>query len=381
MPSVDSLSTRRDITVGRKKYAYYSLPAAEEAGLIHVTDEKPGITRRIAGKGFGYRGPDGKPLKDARTLDRIRKLAIPPAYTDVWICPSPRGHLQATGRDARGRKQYRYHVRFREVRDGNKYGRMLAFARALPQVRAAIAKDMARPGLPREKVLAAIVHLLENTLIRVGNDEYARTNKSFGLTTLRDRHVAVEGTELRFRFKGKSGKEWNLKLKDRRVARIVKAAQDLPGQHLFQYLDGDGARREVTSTDVNAYLRDIAGEGVTAKDFRTWAGTVLAAMALAGMQAEEGDKPLKANVRRAIESVAAQLGNTPAVCRKCYVHPDVLAGYMSRDLLLDIAEEVDDALAAPALRPDEQAVLRYLEARLELAAESAGPDGLRRALE
>lgn len=351
--------------------------AAEDAGLVYVTDEKPGITRRRAGKGWSYRAPDGKPLKDARTLARIRSLAIPPAYTDVWICPSPRGHLQATGRDARGRKQYRYHPRFREVRDGNKYGRMLAFARALPEIRAAIARDMARPGLPREKVLAAIVHLLENTLIRVGNDEYARTNKSFGLTTLRDRHVAVEGTELRFRFKGKSGKEWNLRLKDRRVARIVKAAQDLPGQHLFQYLDADGARHEVTSTDVNAYLRDIAGEGVTAKDFRTWGGTVLAALALAGMQAEEGDRPLKANVRRAIESVAAQLGNTPAICRKCYVHPEVLEGYMSRALMLEIAGEVDDALAAPSLRPEERAVLRYLEARLEAAT----PAGLGAALE
>lgn len=343
--------------------------AAAEAGLTYVRDDGPGISRRRRGKGWSYTGPDGRPVRDPAVIERINSLAIPPAYTDVWICPDPDGHIQATGRDARGRKQYRYHPRFREVREGNKYERMLEFARALPAIRARITGDMARRGLPREKVLATIVYLLENTLIRVGNDEYARTNKSFGLTTLRDRHVRIEGSELRFRFRGKSGKEWNLKLRDRRVARIVKAAQDVPGQHLFQYLDADGARHEVTSTDVNAYLREIAGPGVTAKDFRTWGGTVLAALALSELEAADSEKAAKKNVRAAIERVAAQLGNTPTICRKCYVHPQVLDSYLSRELTLSIVDEIEERLeVADRLRPQEAAVLRFLEDRLERAA-------------
>ncbi len=255
--------------------------AAETAGLSYVSDEQPGIRRKRAGKGFSYVASTGRKVDDEPTLARIRALAIPPAYTEVWICQKANGHIQATGRDAKGRKQYRYHALFREVRDSTKYEHTLAFAQALPAIRKAVDAHMGLRGLPREKVLATVVHLLENTLIRVGNSDYAKQNKSYGLTTLRDPHVAVTGAELRFAFKGKSGKEWRLKVKDRRVARIVKACQDLPGQDLFQYLDEDGERQSISSSDVNAYLREISGEDFTAKDFRTWAGTVLAALALA----------------------------------------------------------------------------------------------------
>ena len=258
--------------------------AAESAGLSYVSDEEPGIRRRKAGKGFTFIGPDGKVVRDPKTLARIRKLAIPPAYTDVWICPDPRGHIQATGRDAKGRKQYRYHPRWREVRDSTKFEHMIDFAKALPAIRSRIEEDMAKRGLPREKVLATVVHLLESTLIRVGNVDYAKQNKSYGLTTLRDRHVDVDGGKLRLQFKGKSGKTWSLQVKDRRIAKVVKACQDIPGQHLFQYLNEEGNRIPVTSTDVNAYLREISGREITAKDFRTWAGTVLAAMALQEFQ-------------------------------------------------------------------------------------------------
>ena len=259
--------------------------AATGAGLVYVSDTEPGIARRRAGKGFSYRDPRGQLVRDKATLARIRSLAIPPAYADVWVCPDPDGHIQATGRDARGRKQYRYHPRFREVRESAKYEHMLDFARALPALRARVASDMARRGMGRQKVLATVVHLLETTMIRVGNADYVRQNKSHGLTTLRDRHVTIDGSEVRFRFKGKSGKQWDLGLRDRRVARIVRQSQDLPGQHLFQYLDDEGVAREVTSGDVNTYLREVTGAGITAKDFRTWTGTVLAALALAGAEA------------------------------------------------------------------------------------------------
>jgi len=340
--------------------------AAETAGLIYVSDDLPGIRRARKGRGFTYRSIEGKALGDAACLKRIRSLAIPPAWTDVWICPHPRGHVQATGRDARGRKQYIYHPRWREVRDSVKFDHLLAFAGALPAIRSRIGEDMSRRGLPLEKVLATIVHLLENTLIRVGNIDYAERNKSYGLTTLRDRHAGINGSELCFEFKGKSGKAWRLKLKDRRIARIVKQCQDIPGQHLFQYFDAEGARRPVTSSDVNAYLREISGLDITTKDFRTWAGTVLAAMALSEFEAFDSGAKAKRNVRAAIEKVAARLGNTPTICRTCYVHPEVLNCYVEGTL----AEEIEKAPGSArrkdlaSLEPEEAAVLALLQRRL-----------------
>jgi len=339
---------------------------AGRAGLRYVTDDEPGLRRETRGKGLAYLDQEGRAIRDARTRDRIRRLAIPPAWTEVWIACDPDGHLQATGRDARGRKQYRYHPDFMKARDETKYHRLLAFARALPGIRRRVAEDMARRGLPREKVVATVVHLLDSTLIRVGNADYARRNGSFGLTTLRDRHVAVEGGALRFAFTGKSGKTWRLKVSDRRVARIVKSCQDLPGQHLFQYLDEDGTRRAVGSADVNAWLREVSGADITAKDFRTWAGTVLAALALSEFEAVDRAVTAKANVRDAIERVARRLGNTPTICRKCYVHPEILDGYLDGALALDVerraAAELNGAL--DDLRPEEVAVLAFLKRRL-----------------
>jgi DNA topoisomerase I len=348
--------------------------AAESAGLRYVSDEEPGIRRRKAGKGFSYLKPDGTRVEDAATLDRIRSLAIPPAYTDVWICAQPNGHIQATGRDAKGRKQYRYHPAFREVRESTKYEKMLEFARALPALRTKIDEHMGLRGLPREKVLATVVHLLETTLIRVGNEDYVRQNKSYGLTTLRDPHVKVEGPQLRFQFKGKSGKTWRLQVKDRRVARIVKACQDLPGQDLFQYLDENGGSQSVTSADVNAYLKEITGSDVTAKDFRTWAGTVLAALALKEFETFDNEAKAKKNIRAAIETVASRLGNTPTICRKCYVHPEVFTSYLEGQLLLEIRDEVESELRdnLSGLKPEEAAVLTLLAARLNRDAK-AGP--------
>ncbi|HZY23387.1 MAG TPA: DNA topoisomerase IB, partial [Beijerinckiaceae bacterium] len=282
--------------------------AAESAGLTYVSDEEPGIHRKKAGTGFTYVRPGGGKVEDEATLNRIRKLAVPPAYTDVWICAKANGHIQATGRDAKGRKQYRYHPDFRAIRESTKYEHMLEFAKALPAMRKTITEHMALPGLPREKVLATVVDLLEKTLIRVGNDDYARENKSYGLTTLKNQHVAVNGSELRFQFKGKSGKVWRLKVKDRRIAKIVRACQDLPGQELFQYIDEDGERRDVTSSDVNTYLKEITGRDVTAKDFRTWQGTVLAATALQEFESFDTKAVLKKNVKAAIERVASRLG-------------------------------------------------------------------------
>jgi DNA topoisomerase I len=341
--------------------------AAESAGLIYVSDEEPGIRRRKSGKGFTYVLPGGSKVEDKATLERIRTLAIPPAYTDVWICPKANGHIQATGRDAKGRKQYRYHPAFREVRESTKYEHMLDFAQALPGIRARIQEDMGRRGLPREKVLATVVHLLETTLIRVGNSDYAKQNKSYGLTTLRDPHVQVNGSDLRFQFKGKSGKSWRLQVKDRRVAKIVKACQDLPGQHLFQYLNEAGEQQFVTSADVNAYLKEITGRDITAKDFRTWAGTVLAAMALREFETFDSEAKAKKNVRAAIERVASQLGNTPTICRKCYIHPEVLSCYLEGGLLLEIKDEVESELREElaSLKPEEAAVLTLLEARIK----------------
>jgi DNA topoisomerase-1 len=340
--------------------------SARTAGLRYVSDEAPGIRRLRAGKGFRYVGPDGKPVRDADTQQRIRSLAIPPAWRDVWICPNPSGHLQATGLDARGRKQYRYHPRWREVRDETKYDKLILFGRTLPRIRRRTGRDLARPGLPREKVLAAIVRLLETTLIRVGNEEYARDNRSFGLTTLRDRHVDVSGGTIHFEFRGKSGVERALDLHDRRLARVVKRCQDLPGQELFQYVDADGSRHDVTSADVNEYLHQVAGQEFTAKDFRTWAGTVLAARALQEFEAFDSQAQAKRNVLRAIESVARRLGNTKAVCRKCYVHPAVLDAYLDGSLLQilnqRVAGEIRESLRD--LSPEEGAVLAFLQERL-----------------
>src|SRR5216117_1679975 len=307
-----------------------AVAAAEEAGLQYVSDEKPGYRRRLNGKDFKYLDTEGKRIRDEQRVLRIKRLAIPPAWTDVWICPSPTGHIQATGRDARQRKQYRYHERWREIRDENKFGRLADFAKALPQIRKRVDHDIKLPGLPREKVLATVVRLLERTFIRIGNDEYARENKSFGLTTIKDRHVTLKGAHLRFRFRGKSGRQHEVDMTDRRIANIVSKCQDLPGQDLFQCVDDGGEVRNVTSQDVNDYLREITNENFTAKDFRTWAGTVLAAIALGAQCEFETKKQAKANVKTAICAVAELLGNTPAVCRKCYVHPAILEAYVTR---------------------------------------------------
>jgi DNA topoisomerase-1 len=302
--------------------------AAASAGLRYVSDTRPGIRRRRSGTGFTYTGPDGKPLRDRATVERIRKLAIPPAYTDVWICPDPRGHIQATGRDARGRKQYRYHPRWREVRDETKFGRMAAFSEALPRIRQRVETDISRPGLSRDKVLATIVRLLECSCIRVGNEEYARTNESFGLTTLKDDHVEISGSKVRFEFTGKSGKTHAVDINDRRVARIVAHCQSIPGEELFQYFDEAGERQTVDSGDVNDYIRRAAGDDFTAKDFRTWAGTVLAVEALREAGAFSSEREGKSKLVGAIDEVAEQLNNTRAVCRKYYVHPAVLESYL-----------------------------------------------------
>lgn len=339
--------------------------SAEEAGLRYVSDTGPGIRRRRAGKAFSYIGPDGERITDPDRLAWIKGLAIPPAWTDVWICPVKRGHIQATGRDARGRKVYRYHPRWREVRDEAKYGRLVAFARALPRIRRRTERDLRRRGLPREKVLALVVRLLEETLIRVGNDEYARENRSFGLSTLRDRHARVRGAEVRFTFRGKHGKEHEIGVRDRRLARLVKQCQDLPGQELFQYLDADGQRVDVTSGDVNDYLREISGDEFTAKDFRTWAGTVAAAMALQEFLEVDDEAGRKKAVVQAIERVAERLGNTPTVCRACYVHPEVIDRYLDGTMVDALSRRAQGVgRGAHALKPEEAAVLGLLQARL-----------------
>lgn len=340
--------------------------AAKAAGLVYVSDETPGISRKRAGKGWTFLRPDGGVIKDYWEKKRIEKIGVPPAYTQVWICPRENGHIQATGRDARGRKQYRYHPKWTEARDETKYEKMVAFGRLLPALRRRVADDMRRKGLPREKVLATIVALLDKTLIRIGNEDYARENKSFGLTTLRNRHLDVEGSTLRFEFKGKSGKSWSLSLRDRRVARIVRSIQDLPGQQLFQYLDADGARQPVDSADVNDYLREATGEDVTAKDFRTWAGTVLAAMALSEFEAVDSAARAKKNVKAAIESVAKKLGNTPTICRKCYVHPRVVSSYLDGQLLEEIKADAEAELSEDghALKREEAALLGLLSRRI-----------------
>ena len=340
---------------------------AREAGLRYVSDESPGIRRRRQGEGFSYLTPAGEPLTDAATLDRIRALAIPPAWTDVWICPLANGHVQATGRDARGRKQYRYHDRWREVRDENKYGRMVDFARALPRIRRRVARDLRHRGLPREKVVAVVVRLLEMTLMRVGNEEYARENRSFGLTTLRGRHARVRGARVAFLFRGKGGKEHQVSIADRRLARIVKQCQDLPGQELFQYVEADGSRHRIDSDAVNEYLQETSGEDFTAKDFRTWAGTVLAARALQELQQFDSEAQAKRNVLRAIETVARQLGNTRAISRKCYVHPAVVEAYMDGTMAETLRGRAEATMqrSLHRLAPEEAAVLALLQQRLK----------------
>jgi DNA topoisomerase I len=305
---------------------------AQLAGLRYTSDEQPGIRRRRKGRGFAYIDRDGVSVRDDGELRRIRSLAIPPAWTDVWISPTPLGHIQATGRDARGRKQYRYHERWREVRDEAKYGRLSDFTKALPAIRARVDADLARPGIPRERVLATAVRILDQTFIRVGNAEYARENGSFGLTTLRSNHVEVVGSRIVFRFRGKSGKDHEVDVRDRRLARVVARLQQLPGQELFQYLADDGDPRAIESEDVNAYLREISGEDLSAKDFRTWAGTVLAARALAQLGPARNERVARKRIVEAIDIVAARLGNTRAVCRKCYVHPGILEAYAADDL-------------------------------------------------
>lgn len=385
--AVRSVPMRTTVPQPQQEIAATAEPeqAAAAVGLHYVSDARPGFRRRRAGRSFSYLTQDGARLADPVAIKRIRKLAIPPAWTDVWICPLADGHLQATGRDDRGRKQYKYHPRFREVRESNKHEHAIAFAEALPALRCKVREHMALDDLPRDKVLATVVYLLDKTLIRVGNDDYAKHNKSYGLTTLKNRHVAVNGSEVRFQFVGKSGKEWSAEIKDRRVARIIKACHDLPGQELLQYRDADGAVQDVTSSDVNAYLRDVTGRDITAKDFRTWAGTVLAVTALRA--AENDGSAAKPNKRlhAAIEQVAARLGNTPAICRKCYIHPDVVAAYLDGTLLRDVARHLQRhsrRKAAEALAPEEAAVLALLRVRLKTAAHriTNGAERLRKQL-
>ena len=343
-----------------------AMDAAEGAGLRYVSDDRPGYTRKANGDGFDYFDSEGNPIGDEQRLLRLKRLAIPPAWTEVWVSPSPNGHIQATGRDARGRKQYLYHERWREVRDENKYDRIISFGKALPKIRLRIARDLKLPGLPRNKVLATVVQLLERTFIRIGNEEYARDNKSFGLTTMKDRHVEVKGAKLRFRFRGKSGHEHEVDVTDRRIARIISKLQDLPGQDLFQYLDDGGEVRDITSQDVNEYLREITGEDFSAKDFRTWAGTVLSAIALNAQEKFETKKQAKTNINSAISAVAKILGNTPAICRKCYVHPAVLETYLDQKSIDGLKRTTEDALEKDDvnLRSSEAAVLKFLEAQL-----------------
>ena len=341
--------------------------AALAAGLDYVSEGGPGIRRQRAGKGWRFIDTAGGTIRDREAIARIRALAIPPAWRDVWICPDPLGHIQATGRDAKGRKQYRYHARFREVRDGAKYGRMLAFARVLPRVRRRVARDLARDELSREKVLAALVRLLETTLIRVGNEEYARKNRSFGLTTLRRAHASVSGPDVRFRFRGKSGKDHVIAVRDRRLAAIVEQCRRARGPALFQFAHR-GRPRRVDSGDVNRYLREITGRDFTAKDFRTWAGTVLAANALARRPGAASVAQARRHARAAVETVAERLGNTPAICRKSYVHPAVIDAYLDGTLAEGLQAAGPSDPEAARLRGDERAVLAFLAQRSAAAA-------------
>jgi DNA topoisomerase-1 len=343
---------------------------AREAGLRYMSDDHPGIIRQRRGSRFAYVNSAGKALRDPAALARIKRLAIPPAWTNVWISAADNGHIQATGRDARGRKQYRYHDRWREQRDQNKYGHMIDFARALPRLRRRVQRDLRRPGLNREKVLATIVRLLETTLIRVGNDEYARDNHSYGLTTMRNRHVRVRGAGIKFTFRGKSGKHHEIEVEDRKVAKILRRCQELPGQDLFGYRDEQGEVRPIGSQDVNDYLHAIAGKEYTAKDFRTWIGTVLAALAFRELEEVTSATQAKRNVGTVIQSVARMLGNTPAICRKCYVHPEIINSYLDGATVGAVSQRIGEDLnhSFRSLAPVEAAVLTLLQKRLRQTA-------------
>lgn len=342
------------------------IEAAKAAGLRYVHDRQPGITRRGKAPRFKYLGSDGKAVRDTAVLFRIRKLAIPPAWTEVWICASENGHIQATGRDAKGRKQYRYHTRFRAVRDETKYDKMFEFVAALPKIRARCERDLSLPGLPREKVLAAVVQLLEQTLIRVGNEEYSRVNDSYGLTTMRDRHARIRGSDVQFRFRGKSGKEHAITLRDQRLAKIVKRCRDLPGDELFQYIDEEGNQRSINSSDVNDYLRDITNEDFTAKDFRTWAGTLYTATVLTELGICESERAAKKQITEAIKRASERLGNTPTICRKCYVHPGVLDAYVAGRVVPRIANmSARVRKIGASLHADEKAVVAFLRRYLD----------------
>ncbi len=336
------------------------------AGLRYVTDAMPGIARRRAGRGFRYRAPDGSPVTGAAALARIKALVIPPAWQDVWICPSPRGHIQATGRDERGRKQYLYHQDWREVRDATKYARLAAFGACLPRIRHQVADDLAQSGLPHDKVMAVIMTLLDRTRIRIGNEAYTRENKSYGLTTMRQSQVEIDGTRIQFEFQGKSGKHHLVELHDRRLARILKRCEELPGYELFQYLDEQGERHAVDAADVNAYLFQICGEHFTAKDFRTWGGTVAVATALRAIGPAESETQAAKNITEAIKEAACELGNTPTVCRKAYVHPAILDAYKAGKLPTDDVESATHAVRhanspeSHGLDEDERIVLSIL---------------------
>lgn len=307
--------------------------------LRYVHDQQPGFKRQRHGKTFRYLDIDGKPLKDASHIARIKALAIPPAWTDVWICSMPNGHIQATGRDAKRRKQYRYHTQWRELRDGMKYENMISFGTHLPMIRKKVASDLAKPGLSRGKVIATIIFLLEKTMIRIGNDEYAQHNNSYGLTTLRNRHIKVDGADLLFHFLGKSKVEHRISLHDPKLARIVQQIKELPGQELFQYLDSEGLRHKINSADVNEYLQQITGEQYTAKDFRTWAGTLQTTIALANAERFETSSQAKENLALAIKAAAKKLGNTPTICKKCYVHPGIIQAYLNGEFFAHIEND------------------------------------------
>jgi DNA topoisomerase-1 len=346
-----------------------ALTAAKKAELHYVDDSTAGIRREKYGKSFRYISPSGRLITNPKVLDRIRCLVIPPAWTDVWICTDPVGHLQVTGHDAKGRKQYRYHPRWREVRDQNKYEKLISFAQALPRIRMRVARDLRRKRLPREKVLAAVVKLLETTLIRVGNDEYAEANNSFGLTTMRDHHAKVAKGKIRMEFHGKSGVDHEIEIHDPQLVKIIRKCQELPGQELLQYVDDRGKVHDIGSSDVNAYLREISGGDFTAKDFRTWAGTALAAEALKEFEDFDTKTAAKRNLTRAIERVAERLGNTKAVCRKCYVHPAIFDAYMDRSLLETLKNRAESELRKGVcdLPAEEAAVLALLQQRMKQA--------------
>lgn len=340
-----------------------SIESAEAAGLRYVSGDGPGISRRRAGQGFTYVGVDSKPVRDKATLERIQALAIPPAWQNVWICPTANGHIQAVGRDARGRKQYRYHARYREVRDETKFDRMLAFGAALPKIRQRVKKDLALPGLPQRKVIAAIVRLLDETCIRVGNEEYAKANKSYGLTTLKDRHVRFHGDTLHLQFRGKSNQDHDITLKDRRLARIVKQCQDLPGQELFQYRFENGEYGKVDSADVNGYLREITEQDFTAKDFRTWHGSGHMAQQLAELGPSKSETEAKRNIAAAVKATASKLGNRPAACRKYYIHPAVFGSYEEQTIFVTMRRVESDSSksGSSALRHEELALIRLVK--------------------